>query len=150
MIGKKGNQQIVIIVIVVIFLAFAAGIITFESGKLSIPFLEKHKYLQDIDLENNITTSSDLEINVFIKNPTQNSINPELEIVYPSGWSTSNRYVRSNDRIPIGFLTAGKIEKYSIEFDPSYSVKDESSTFEFKLYVDDVLVDSREEVVYVR
>ncbi len=150
MIGKKGNQQIIIGVVVIIILAFAVGIISFESGKIVIPFLDQHKYLQDVDMEKNITYSTNLEINIIIKNPNQNSINPELEIIYPFGWSTSNRYIRSNDKIPLGFITSGKIEKYSIEFDPSYSVKDGSSTFEFKLYVNDVVVDSREEIVYVR
>ena len=147
MIGKKGNQQIIIGIVVIIILAFAVGIISFESGKFVIPFLDQHKYLQEVDLSNNLTYNQDLEINILIKNPHQNSINPELEITYPPGWSTTNRYVRSNDRIPIGYMTSGKLEKYSIEFDPAYSLKDKSSKFIFTLYLNDQKVDSREEIV---
>ena len=112
--------------------------------------MKKHKFLREIDLNHNISYHQNLEINVFIKNPTTASIKPELEVKYPSGWSTSNRYVRSNDKIPIGYITAGNIEKYSIEFTPSYSVRGKQSEFSFNLYVNGVIVDNQEEFVYVR
>ncbi len=147
--NKKANaQMIVIIALVVILFAFAGGILTFQDGELVIPFI-KQNYLHQLDYDSNISYPADLELTIFIKNPTQSAINPEIEIIYDDGWSTSNRYVRTNDKIPVGILQSNQIEKYSIEFRPSYNLRNTNQIFKINLYVDDKLIDDEKVEVYV-
>lgn len=148
--NRKGVYQYLIIIIVVIVVLFGLGILGYAGGKIIIPGLIKHNYL-DIEMNNNVTSYQPLQVNVLIKNAQSTIINPELEIVYDdSNWMTSNRYIIRNERIPVGVITPSSLLKYSIEFVNSPNALRGDYTFKFNLFVNNELVDTREEKVYVR
>jgi len=145
--SKKGEAQILGAIVVIILALFIFS----SLGIINLPWLKQNKYIVEIQIPKNITRYEGLNIDILILNPEDNVISPYLEIKYnDTYWSTSNRYIRFNERIPIGSIRPGSIEKYSIEFSPKYTASGKIHTFKFFLFEDNRILDTSEVKVYVK
>lgn len=137
--------------IIALFL-IATGIITIPNLD---KFLDKHKYISDIQINpQNITKYQSTEISFIISNSGENFEDIYLNASYDRNmWDTNKYDLKRNEKIYIGRINPKESQKYSITFEPNrYSIKTNvDHIFSISLYDEEnKLLDSYEVSVYVK
>ena len=140
--GAAQFIEVLLIILLIVAILHFGGFVTLTTFQ--------HKYLTDVQSPKTIDRYSTFKIDILITNPEKNIVYPFLEVKYnKTFWITYNRYIQNNEKIPIGPIQPGEVKRYTIEFLPKYSSIGKHHSFEFNLYIQGKIVDSRKSDVYV-